>query len=316
MAATSIEWTDHVWNALGIWGCAEVSPGCANCYAAKMAHRLVAMGRYPAGITEKRPSGVHWTGKVITMRSRIDPRGLPKRPARVFVGSMFDLFHPAVPDGHLALVVAAMAKRPHLTFQVLTKRPGRARLWWRQQSVPQWPANVWMGTSVENRDQGQRIADLVAIPAAVRFLSCEPLLGDPELARCRIAPQNGGPLLDGFGRRHDGDPPRVHWVIAGGEAGPRARPASPHWFRSIRDDCAAAGAAFFFKQWGAWGPVNDGSPFDPTRTRRPDNDRWVWPYGRAERRYVKGAERMTRRGKKANGSVLDGRVHRAFPRVS
>lgn len=208
-----IEWTDATWNP--VTGCTKVSQGCKHCYAERMAHRLQAMGspRYRNGFqvtlhADLLNQPLHWT-----------------KPRRVFVNSMSDVFHPDVPDTFIADIFAVMAQTPQHTYQILTKRPERlARL---AGCLP-FPPHVWIGTSVESLEVMSRIRWLREVPAAVRFLSCEPLLGPlPHL------------LLDG-----------IHWVIVGGESGAHARPMHPEWVLDIRDQCVVRDIPFFFKQWG------------------------------------------------------------------
>lgn len=210
---STIEWTEMTWNPVS--GCVKVSQGCKHCYAERMAKRLKAMGaaRYVDGF---RP----------TLHADLieAPRNW-KRPRLIFVNSMSDLFQDAVPDAFIRRVFETMGDCPQHTFQILTKRSGRVRQL--GSSLP-WSPNIWMGVSVEDRRVTQRIADLAAVPAQVRFLSCEPLIG--PLDRLDLA--------------------RIHWVIVGGESGPRARPMRREWVESIQGQCARAGVAFFFKQWG------------------------------------------------------------------
>lgn len=208
-----IEWTETTWNP--VTGCDKVSPGCKHCYAERMAGRLQAMGaaKYRDGFQVR----VHPHELEAPLRWR--------QPRVVFVNSMSDLFHDAVPDAVIIKVFQTMARATQHTFQVLTKRSERlASL---AGSLP-WPPNVWMGVSVESPRYFDRIAHLQGVPAAVRFLSLEPLL----------APLSGLPL-GGIG-----------WVIVGGESGPGARPMEVAWVREIRDRCQEQGVAFFFKQWG------------------------------------------------------------------
>jgi protein gp37 len=214
MADTSrIEWTEATWNP--VTGCTKISSGCRNCYAETMARRLKAMGnpRYANGFS-------------VTMHP--DQIELPlrwKKPRTIFVNSMSDLFHEDVPIAFLRAVFDTMGRAGWHRFQVLTKRAGRLR---GLASQLTWHPNVWMGVSVEDRDSKCRIADLRSIPAAVRFLSLEPLLEDL------------GEL----------DLSRISWVIVGGESGHGARPMDPQWVRSIRDQCSESRTPFFFKQWG------------------------------------------------------------------
>jgi protein gp37 len=210
---SSIEWTESTWNP--VTGCTKISAGCAHCYAERMAKRLKAMGqqRYRNEF------------KVTLQPDMLDVPLHWKRPRMIFVNSMSDLFHEAIPADYIAKVFAVMQEASQHTFQVLTKRPERAL---ELASDLPWPANVWMGTTVENADYLHRIRALVQIPATVRFLSLEPLLGPlPKL------PLKG-----------------IHWVIVGGESGPDARPMQSKWVFQIRDQCQESSVPFFFKQWG------------------------------------------------------------------
>lgn len=210
---SAIEWTDATWNP--VTGCSKVSPGCKNCYAERMAIRLQAMGnpRYLNGFR-------------VTLHP--DQLNLPlkwKQPRLIFVNSMSDLFHEAIPDEFIHRTFEVMAKAHWHVFQILTKRA--ERMVDLAPSLP-WPSNVWQGVSVENAGYTWRIQCLQNVPASVRFVSVEPLLGPiPYLP------------LDG-----------IHWVIVGGESGPGHRPIDPKWVRDIRDQCLAAHVPFFFKQWG------------------------------------------------------------------
>ena len=222
---SGIEWTDATWNP--VTGCTKVSPGCKNCYAERLAARLRAMGnpRYRNGF-------------VVTLQP--DQLDLPlrwRRPKRIFVNSMSDLFHESVPDEYIRQVFDMMERAHWHVFQILTKRAERlARIATR---LP-WPVNVWQGVSVESARYTSRIRWLKAIPAAVRFLSVEPLLGPiPELP------------LEG-----------VHWVIVGGESGPQRREMAADWARGVRDQCLRSGVPFFFKQWGGRTPKSRGRLLD------------------------------------------------------
>jgi protein gp37 len=214
MATTSsIEWTEMTWNP--VTGCRKVSQGCKHCYAERMAKRLHAMGsdRYRDGFAPT----LHY--------DLLDtPRGW-KKPRLIFVNSMSDLFQDAVPDEFIRRVFGTMQECPQHTFQVLTKRS--QRLLALGASLP-WPKNVWMGVSVESNEVIHRVRDLASVPAHVRFLSCEPLIG----------PLSKLPLKG------------IHWVIVGGESGPGARPMNPQWVESIQRQCNRSKALFFFKQWG------------------------------------------------------------------
>ena len=211
--ASSIEWTESTWNP--VTGCTKISAGCAHCYAERMAKRLKAMGQHR----------YRNEFKVTLQPDMLDAPLRWKRPRMIFVNSMSDLFHEDVPADYIAKVFAVMQEASQHTFQVLTKRPERAL---EIASDLPWPANVWMGTTVENADYLHRIRSLIQIPAKIRFLSIEPLLGSiPKL------PLKG-----------------INWVIVGGESGPEARPIESKWIFQIRDQCQESGVPFFFKQWG------------------------------------------------------------------
>ena len=213
MATSKIEWTGSTWNP--VTGCTKISPGCAHCYAERIALRLQAMGQ---------PNYVN--GFKLTMHEHMLERPLRwKKPRMIFVNSMSDLFHQDVPLEFIHKVFDVMHHASWHTFQVLTKRSERLR---DLDSEIDWPLNVWMGVSVENQDYEFRIEHLKQTGAHVKFLSLEPLLGPlPNLD------------LDG-----------IDWVIVGGESGPGARPIEEQWVFDIRDKCQAAGVPFFFKQWG------------------------------------------------------------------
>lgn len=226
MAETSIEWTDVTWNPVA--GCTIATAGCTNCYAMRMAARLEAMGveKY-AGLTRKSGGRAKWTGKIT-----LDPASLTvplnwKKPRRVFVNSMSDLFHPDVPVEFIADVWSTMARTQQHTYQILTKRPERMSEVLTSPYFAVLP-NVWLGTSIEDGRVVHRIDALRAAPAAVRFISFEPLIGSVA----------------------DADLSRIQWAIIGGESGPGARKLETAWVDEIYDLCAEADCAFFFKQWG------------------------------------------------------------------
>ncbi|MCZ7564731.1 MAG: DUF5131 family protein [Xanthobacteraceae bacterium] len=224
MADSTIEWTDATWNPVA--GCTVVTAGCTNCYAMRMAARLSAMGieKYK-GLTRKSGKRHVWTGKLRCDEKALEiPRGWWK-PRFVFVNSMSDLFHEEVPAGFIKKVWRVMAETPQHTYQILTKRPQRmAEVTLQLRQLP----NVWLGTSVEDDRVLDRIDALRRVRAPVRFISFEPLLGSVATA----------------------DLTGIHWVIVGGESGPRARPMSPSWVHEIEAMCKSAGIQFFFKQWG------------------------------------------------------------------
>lgn len=215
--ASRIEWTEQTWNP--VTGCTKVSPGCKNCYAETMARRLKAMGA----------SGYSQGFKLALQPGRLNQPLERRKPTTWFVNSMSDLFHAGIPDGYIDQVFEVIRQTPQHTYQILTKRSERLPVYFAARSVP---PNVWLGVSVENRKHGKpRIDDLRVVQAAIRFLSIEPLLEDL------------GAL----------DLSNIHWVIVGGESGPKARPMKPEWARRIRQQCEEAGVAYFFKQWGTWG---------------------------------------------------------------
>ena len=222
---SSIEWTDATWNP--VTGCTKISPGCKNCYAERLALRLREMGnaRYANGFSltlhpEALELPLRWT-----------------KPKMIFVNSMSDLFHESVPEDYIQKVFAVMVKADWHKFQILTKRADRlARLAERLS----WPAHIWQGVSVESKTYVRRVDLLRGVPAAIRFLSVEPLLGPiPNL------PLNG-----------------IHWVIVGGESGPGHRPVRVEWIRDIRKQCVTADVPFFFKQWGGRTPKAGGRKLD------------------------------------------------------
>lgn len=263
---SSIEWTGSTWNP--ITGCTRVSEGCRHCYAERMARRLQAMGQPQyQGTVDKNG---RWTGKVNFVESALEIPLKRKKPTTWFVNSMSDLFHPAIHVKQLTDIFEVMARTPQHTYQILTKRADRLMPLWdnigigvafrlgKQRDPGFWPLkNVWLGVSVENQAAAdERIPFLLRTPAAIRFLSCEPLLGAVDLSGKTVQGvwidseyANLDPGLDEIVET-EGWP--IHWVIAGGESGPHARPMHPQWARSIRDQCQAADVPFFFKQHGEW----------------------------------------------------------------
>lgn len=233
---TAIEWTEATWNP--VTGCDKVSPGCAHCYAEAFAERWRGVPGHP-----------YEQGFDLRMwPQRLDQPQRWKRPRMIFVNSMSDLFHERIPDAFIREVFASMEEADWHTFQILTKRPDR--LIELAGTLP-WPSNVWMGVSIENRRFVDRADLLREVPAAIRFISAEPLLGS----------------LEGL------DLSEIDWLIAGGESGPRARPAEPEWIRELRDRCQGEDVAFFFKQWGgrtskAGGRLLDGVEYGELPTLR------------------------------------------------
>ena len=328
---SKIEWTEATWNP--ILGCDKISPGCKNCYAIRTAHRLQAnpnpkVAKAFEGLTVIQGGEPNWTGRVNFVAERLEEPLRWRQPRRIFVNSQSDLFHEGVTNEQIAAIFGVMAAARQHTFQILTKRPERALLWFRwiakgdvesaairgctlaaakllresfapfvgpgaRAEIP-WPLpNVWLGVSCESPKYKDRIDLLRETPGAVRMLSLEPLLEDLGVIN-----------LEG-----------IHWVIVGGESGPNARPMHPDWARSLRDQCKAAGVPFFFKQWGGYKPFN----------RLPDDDeteafqitrggvmlqadvRGVFPP------MPDGTAEMVRVGKKAAGRLLDGKEHSEYP---
>ena len=384
---SAIEWTDATWNPTR--GCSLVSEGCRNCYAMHWAHRFSGPGQPYAGLVSE--SG-KWNGNMRLVRPMLTKPFAWKRPRRIFVNSMSDLFHEGVIWDWLDEVFAVMYDCQWHTFQVLTKRPERMleylsrsrpivriahKAWWLLQRrdtekakivSPEdiaadlfqcWPLpNVHLGVSVEDQATADaRIPHLLRTPAAVRFLSAEPLLGEIDLglsiATCsccnrwpsrwvhlpvevrgdwpightsRVAPgiyraesnQHGAlALRDAEGKLLGIKPgefeslPGLDGVICGGESGPHARPMHPDWARSLRDQCQAAGAAFFFKQWGEWEPWQR----QTNREQSPHDIVWLASDGATYGLEEAGTVAIRRVGKKAAGRLLDGREHSELPQV-
>jgi protein gp37 len=349
---TAIEWTDATWNP--VRGCSIVSKGCTNCYAMKQAHRSSGAGGAYEGLTKLTKGGPVWTGEVRPLGW--DAIVQPLRWARerlVFVNSMSDLFHESLDFEFIDKVFGVMAITGRHTYQVLTKRPARmlqylesrhdrdgfpaaitkaaVEAWQRNDTHgldtpgPAWPlANVWLGVSVEDQAAAdERIPLLLHTPAAVRWISAEPLLGPISFE----------------GRWVEHPNPAVHvnwleeldWVVAGGESGPGARPMHPDWARSLRDQCASVGTAFFFKQWGAWLPRTDyysaGDHRDQWCDRAgygrgvqlltKEGQEWVvgdpGKGGRHDGQPPDGTWVVQRLDKKTTGRELDGRTHDEYP---
>jgi protein gp37 len=348
---SAIEWTSATWNPVA--GCSILSPGCSHCYAMGMAARIekmmAALGKPTpyAGLTQPNKAGPVWNGRMAVASDETLTQPLRwKRPRRIFVNSMSDLFHEGVADETIDRIFAVMALSPQHTFQVLTKRAQRMReyltridrepvhetarrlaaAWPGNQPIPHeivFPLpNVWLGVSTEDQARAdERIPHLLATPAAKRFISAEPLLGAININDAMWAGED--------------DPTEslnaeINWVIAGGESGPRARPMHPDWARGLRDQCAAAGVPFFFKQWGEWlvaqrvGPPDDfrfgdGTAFpivsdghDIIAAEAEDyrgQPKKIW-----REFWATGEGHLAKRpGKKAAGAELDGKLHREFP---
>jgi len=232
MAESQIEWTDSTWNPVA--GCTAVSAGCTNCYAMEMARRLEAMRvtKYN-NLTRKSGNRAVWTGSVRTDNTSLEIPYRWKKPRKIFVNSMSDLFHEAVSDQFILDVWRVMRETPRHHYQILTKRPERMAKIVSDKIADILP-NVWLGTSVEDAAVADRIDHLRTVPAAIRFISFEPLIGSV------------GPIsLE-----------QIHWAIVGGESGRFARPIREEWIDEIYGECDISRTVFFFKQWGAWGKDN------------------------------------------------------------
>jgi len=241
---SAIEWTEQTWNPTT--GCTKISPGCTHCYAETMAKRLRAIGAH----------GYENGFKLSLLEDRLVQPVKRKKPTMYFVNSMSDLFHEDIPDDYLDSIFSVISRTNRHVYQILTKRAERMHDYLMHKKIPD---NIWLGVTVENREHGlPRIDFLRRIDAKIRFLSCEPLLQDLG-------------VIDLAG---------IHWVIAGGESGAKARPMNKKWAVSLKDECKKQNAAFFFKQWGMWGA--DGK----------------------------------KRGKKANGRLLNGKIWDEYPAMS
>ena len=340
---SKIEWTDATWNP--ITGCSVVSPGCTNCYAMRLAGTRMKHHPSREGLTEPSKKGPVWNGQVRFNEDWLDQPLRWTRPRMVFVCAHGDLFHENIPDEWIDRVFAVMALAPQHTFQVLTKRADRMREYMTSidnndggrmdglrdamiegnaqalyasrtgEDPSMWLAvqlplpNVWLGVSAEDQQRfDERVEHLGATPAAVRWISAEPLLGHIDTGNAFDDPPEGSPYR------------KIDWVVAGGESGPNARPMHPDWARSLRDQCAAAGVPFHFKQNGEWLEI-DGPRCKSIRTGRDPSDSWIDQDGRLTNRTPRSnfsrtvySDPVVRRvGKKAAGRLLDGVEHNGFP---
>lgn len=358
---THIEWTDATWNP--ITGCSVVSPGCTNCYAMKLAGTRLKHHWSRKDLTVDTKAGPVWTGRLNFNLEWLDQPLRWTKPRMIFVCAHGDLFHESVPDEWIDRVFAVMALCPQHVFQVLTKRADRMRAYMRAfvaggravvfagkglappgrlagilaEIGNAYPAcsplgplpNVWLGVSVEDQKRAnERIPDLLATPAAVRWLSMEPLLGPVDLEAawhgenaldsecwgecnwCRLGDEY--PPLHNCQKhrqsRAESDKGRsgLDWIVLGGESGPGARPMHPDWARTVRDQCAAAGVPFFFKQWGDWHPMGQMLPCGAINAMTKGERPGLWD-----------ADTMSVRiGKKAAGALLAGQSYRAMPALS
>ncbi len=355
---TAIEWTDSTFSP---WtGCTKISPACDHCYAESWSKRAGArVGKWGPGAPRVRTAPanwrkpVQWNAKPFYECHRCCWRGdTPSQPAdgglwfcpacksldvftarrRVFCASLADVFDNEVDPQWRDDLFDLIAATPNLDWLLLTKRIGNVRgmlpATWTIGATKPWP-NVWLGATICNQAEADRdVPKLLAIPAAKRFLSIEPMLGPVDMAwafpdtrtgcchRCGFRTNRVGGICPNDGETLRGDI-GVDWVIAGGESGPKARPMHPDWVRSLRDQCAAARVPFMFKQWGEWVDADSGPDDDEAYEGKPDC--WVDPSGRAHDGalgvdFFHGTYAMYRVGKKAAGNTLDGRQHLEWPR--
>ncbi len=297
--STKIEWTEATWNP--VRGCSRVSPGCEHCYAERMARRLDGPGRPYEGLTVMGKKGPRWSGVVRTVPEKLGDPLRWRKPRRVFVNSMSDLFHADVPDEYIAAVFGVMAACPQHTFQVLTKRAEEMLDWFRtvgalyapesgtehlaanladalgsDNPTPnlQWPLpNVWLGVSAEDQQRAdERIPLLLQCPAAVLWVSAEPLLGPIDFSAYLTPRLPGDPPPRNRFSPMDG----LDWIVIGGESGPGARPCNEEWPRNIIGQCRAAGVPVFHKQMGARPCSVDRTPTLPGQALQSDQER-TWP---------------------------------------
>jgi protein gp37 len=363
---SKIEWTDATWNP--VRGCSRVSEGCRNCYAEHQALHITRFDRGNGkpegegaydGLVTLTSQGPKWTGQIREVMEKLGEPIRWKKPRRIFVNSMSDLFHEGVSDVFIADVFAAMAYARQHTFQVLTKRPQRmlqlltseafAELYDQACGLaheeacevlgrrgefsphtrlttdiramdPTLPRpNIWLGVSVEDQATAdERIPLLLQTPAAVRFISAEPLLGPVDLTKVSHGKRwsslhSETAFIDALAGGVWGEVPAtgerlrvthtpfgLDWVIAGGESRPKARPMHPEWVRGLRDQCKDAGVRFLFKQWGEWRPTNADYVVDDQQNVKPVH-------------VFADRQRMAKVGKKTAGRLLDGVTHDAFP---
>lgn len=292
MAKSKIEWTEKTWNP--IVGCSKVSPGCENCYALRMAHRLSSnpnrhiRAKYQ-GTTKVMQNGrINWTGQINTSDALYMKFPGPDKPTRYFVNSMSDLFHPNVPFTLIDSIYEVMGFHTWHTFQILTKHPKRALEYYKWTNIFNAWGNwnhIWLGTSVEDQKRAdERVEELLKIKVLTKlnlivWLSMEPLLSNVFLRASWIDTARYWELGT------------LDWIVVGGESGPKARPMHPDWVRSIRDQCKAGGVPFFFKQWGEWKPIKEAKFYD-----------------------VCNSIGFERTGKKQAGRLLDGKLYNEYPK--
>jgi protein gp37 len=314
MGLSKIEWCDCTCNPIKArrkdtgkvgWHCEKVSPACTNCYAATFNRRYLPNGGTGLDYTRASREQVEIFLDLDTLRQPLDW----KKPRRIFLCSMTDIFGEFVPDDMIAEVWRLMSKTPRHTYQVLTKRAERlSQVMARLVSTFGLLPNVQLGVTVENQEWAdKRIPLLVTTPAAVHFVSYEPALAAVDFSRylglavpAQFAPMGPAQLMF---------KPQLDWIIAGGESGSQARPSHPDWFRSARDQCQTAGVPFFFKQWGSY------VRWEPRYSANPNRIRYVWPDPPKVERQPNGGAAMVNVGRKAAGRLLDGKEWKEFPEI-
>lgn len=316
-----IEWTDQTWNP--IIGCSKVSPGCDNCYAERMAKRLACMGKTQYqnvidGYWDGNKAVTQgWNGNTNLVESALEKPLHWKKPRKIFVCSMSDLFHESVPFTWIEKVMSVIEECPQHTFQLLTKRPHIMAEYFNglgKRFELSHLSNLWLGTTCENQEMAdKRIPVLLKIPAAKRFVSVEPMLGPVRVDYYSTNFTTGECTL-------------LDWIICGGESGPGARPMHPDWARGLRDQCKEAGVPFMFKQWGEWMPVHQTNWVCCTQTSRTSKQYGpIYELCDPKDKIIAtgpthwlGANKgdVIRVGKKKAGRLLDGVEHNEFPEVT
>jgi protein gp37 len=316
MGLSTIEWCDCTLNPIKAkrkdtgkvgWHCEKVSPACTNCYAATFNRRNLPNGGTGLDYTRASREQVEIFLDLDVLRQPLHW----KKPRRIFLCSMTDLFGEFVPDDMIAEVWRLMSKTPRHTYQVLTKRAERlSQVMARLVSTFGLLHNVQLGVTVENQEYAdKRIPQLLKAEAAVHFISYEPALGPVDFTEIQCI---GAGSMDALtGRYHETDAcgDGLDWIIAGGESGSQARPSHPDWFRSARDQCQTAGVPFFFKQWGSY------VLWEPRYSANPNRIRYVWPDPPKVERQPNGGAAMVNVGRKAAGRLLDGKEWKEFPEI-
>lgn len=287
---TEIEWCDSTFNPF--IGCTKVGPGCDNCYAEELMDKRMHIVQWGPGQQRHRTGEKNWNAPVRWERDHAAFFAEHGRRRRVFCASLADVFDNEVPAGWRVDLFNLIAATPNLDWLLLTKRIGNVVLMLRDMGAAELPSNVWLGATVVNQQEYDRdIGKLRRIPAAVRFLSIEPMLGHIDM-------RMGGASVPDYAEHRPLLP--LDWVIVGGESGPKARPMSPDWARAMRDQCTSAGVPLLFKQWGEWLPMLGQVEGAQVRDKTTTPDGWV----------------MGLAGKKAAGRLLDGIEHNGYPEVS